>query len=101
MEVLLKLINALFKLLFAEAILFSPIIILIAASGGNLSRVIKYLVLFSLAVAPHLLWKKYNNLIQGERRSITIMAFSLIVGVLIFIGFSGILLASCAGHPPI
>ena len=100
MTVLTKILKAIFVVLFVEAILFAPVVLMVAVAGKEVSRTLKYVVPFFVALTPYIIWKRTKPTISGARRSIVMMVLGLIVGFCFLLFFTGLMMASCAGHPP-
>jgi len=96
----LKILNVILKVLFVEAILFLPIVLLVATAGHDFSRILRYAILFVTAFIPHIIWKKTQ-----ERLAIsgcqTFLFVSICLSFSYLVYFTGFLIASCAGHPPL
>lgn len=101
MNVLTKALNIVLLILFAESLLFVPIVLLIAAAGNDLTRIMKYVFLFLAALLPYLVWRMTMRIVPRKRFGILVVISGLIGGTCFLLFFSGILLASCAGHPPL
>ena len=100
MTVLTKIMNGIFVVLFIEAILFAPVVFMVAVTGNEIIRTMKYAGLFLVALMPYLIWKKVKPTISISRRNIVLMVLGLIAGICFLLSFSGLMLVSCAGHPP-
>ena len=100
MTALARILKAIFVVLFVEAILFAPVVLMVAIAGKEVVRTLKYVVLFLVAVIPYIIWKRTKPMISGDNRSIVLMALGLIMGFCFLLFFTGVLMASCAGHPP-
>jgi predicted neutral ceramidase superfamily lipid hydrolase len=100
MAVLTRILNSIFVVLFVEAILFAPVVLMVAVAGKGVVRTLKYAVPFLVAIMPYIIWKRTKPALSGTRRSFVLMLLGLIVGVCFLLFFSGLMLASCAGHPP-
>ena len=99
MTVLTKIMKGIFTVLFIEAILFLPVVIMVAVAGNEMIRTMKYAVLFLIALMPYLIWKKVKPTISMSRQNIVLMVFGLIAGIGYLLSFSGLMLVSYAGHP--
>jgi hypothetical protein len=100
MSALTKIMNGIFAVLFIEAILFLPIVFMVAFTGNELIRTMKYAGLFLVAFMPYLIWRKIKPTISMSRRNIILMVLGLMAGICFLLSFSGLILVSCAGHPP-
>jgi len=100
MMVLAKILKTIFVVLFVEAILFAPVVLMVAVVGKEVVRTLKYAVPFLVAIMPYLIWKRTKPTISGDRRSMVLMVLGLIVGFCFLLFFTGLMMASCAGHPP-
>jgi len=95
-----RLMNGIFAILFIEAILFAPIAFMVAVARNEIIRTLKYAGPFLVALMPYLIWKKVKPTISISRRNIVLMVLGLIAGICFLLSFSGLMLVSCAGHPP-
>src|SRR4030042_4184781 len=96
MTVLTKIMKGLFTVLFIEAILFLPVVIMVALAGNEMIRTMKYAGLFLIALMPYLIWKKVKPTISMSRRNIVLMVLGLIVGIGYLLSFSTLMLVSYA-----
>lgn len=97
MDILKKILNGVLLTLFIEAILFLPAVIMVATLG-DLTRTIKYLIPFLLALLPYIVMRKTKA--TTRRLNIIVLVLALLVSICFLIFFSGLTLISCAGHPP-
>ena len=100
MSALTKIMNGIFVVLFIEAILFLPIVLMVAVTGNEMIRTMKYALLFLIALMPYLIWKKVKPTASISRRNIVLMVLGLIACIGYLLSFSGLMLVSYAGHPP-
>jgi hypothetical protein len=100
MTILTRILTIIFVILFIEAILFAPVVLMVAVAGKEVVRTLKYTVPFLVAVMPYLIWKRTKPTISGDRRSIVSVVLGLIVATCYLLLFTGLMMASCAGHPP-
>ncbi len=100
MTTLAKILKVIFVILFIEAILFAPVVLMVAIYSTEIVRILKYAVPLFVALMPYIIWKRTKPSISGDRRSIVLMVLGLIVCSCYLLFFTGLMLASCAGHPP-
>jgi hypothetical protein len=100
MTILAKILKAIFVVLFVEAILFAPVVLMVAIAGNPVVRILKYVLLFLVAIMPYIIWKRTKPSISGDRRSIVFIVLGLIMGFCFLLFFTGLMMASCVGHPP-
>ena len=100
MTVLTKITKGILIVLFIEAILFLPVVFMLAVAGNEMIRTMKYAALFLIALMPYLIWKKVRPTISMNRRNIVLMILGLIAGIGYLLSFSALILVSYAGHPP-
>ena len=86
--------------LFAEAILFAPVVLMAASAGNEASRTVKYAVPFFIALMPFFIWKRTKSKIGSEGCSKLLLIFGLIIGICFLVYFAGLLVVSSSGHPP-
>ena len=99
MEALRKILNTVFTVLFVEAVLLAPAVIIVATLG-DFARTLKYLIPFLVALMPPLILKISKNRITINRHNIIPMILVLVVSIGFLVFFSGLTLITCAGHPP-
>ncbi|MGD0209519.1 MAG: hypothetical protein ABSC14_00900 [Desulfomonilia bacterium] len=108
MDVLKKILNGLLMALFVEAILFTPFLFMILIDGiiikgdvfGTMLGTWKYTVPFLVALIPYIIVKKTKPNITPSTFNIALMLMVLVAGSCFLVYFSGLILISCAGHPP-
>ena len=99
MEVLKKILNGVLLMLFIEAILFAPVVFMVAI-GSDVTRTLKYFIPFLIALLPQIILKKTKTKISTNRQNIVMMILALLASICFLAFFSGLTLFSCAGHPP-
>ena|SRR3972149_10154304 len=95
-----KILNVIFVILFVEAILFAPVVLMIATAGNEASRTMKYAVPFFVALMPYLILRRTKHKIGDDGYSKLLLALGLIIGICFLVFFTGIMVTSCSGHPP-
>jgi multisubunit Na+/H+ antiporter MnhC subunit len=99
MDKLKKILFSIWKVLFVEGLLFSPVVLMIATQS-TFNRTLKYLLPFMAAILPYVIlkWARFNML--PNRINIAVVLTALIISFCFLAFFSVLLLESCAGHPP-
>ena len=83
--------------LFFEGLLFLPVVIAVGILS-DVTRTLEYLIPWVVATLPYVVMKKAPHRANAGNIAGTLLALIASVGYLVF--FSGLVLASCAGHPP-
>jgi uncharacterized membrane protein (GlpM family) len=99
MDILKKILNSVLMTLFIEAVLFAPVVIMVA-TVSDISRTMKYLIPFLIALLPYIIIRKAKIDITNSRHSIFMMILALVASICFLVYFSGLTLFSFAGHPP-
>ncbi|MGA2317894.1 MAG: hypothetical protein ABSG71_16150 [Thermodesulfobacteriota bacterium] len=99
MDALRKILNTVFTVLFVEAVLLTPAVIIVATLG-DFTRTLKYLVPFLVALMPRIILKITKNKIRTNKDNIIPVILVLVVSIGFLLFFSFLTLATCAGHPP-
>jgi len=99
MDALRKILNTVFTVLFVEAVLLTPAVIIVATLG-DFTRTLKYLVPFLVALMPRIILKITKNKIRTNKDNIIPVILVLVVSIGFLLFFSFLILATCAGHPP-
>jgi hypothetical protein len=99
MAVFTKIVSSIFVVLFIEAILFGPVVLLIAIFGSEIVRVLKYTGLCLVALIPYIIRKRAKGTVSITWRNTVFMAFGAIASICFFVWFTLLMLASFAGHP--
>ena len=100
MTALTKILRSIFVVLFIEAILFAPVVFMVAVAGNEILRTLKYAGLFLVALMPYIIWKKAKPTVSISRRNTVLMVLGVIVSICFLLSFTGLMMVSCAGHPP-
>ena len=100
MAALTKILNSIFVVLFIEAILFAPVVLIVAVAGKDIVRILMYAGPFLAALMPYIIWKKAKPTVSISRRNNVLMVLGVIVSLCYLLFFTGLMMVSCAGHPP-
>ena len=100
MAVLIKILSGIFVMLFIEAILFAPVILLVAVFGSEIVRTLKYAGLSLVALMPYIIWKRAKGSVSVTRRNAVFIVPGVIASTCFLLWFTFVMLGSFAGHPP-
>ena len=97
--VLTKILSTIFVVLFIEAVLLAPVVLLIAIFGSEMARTLKYAGLSLVAVMPYIIWKRTKGTVSTTWRNAFFIVFGVIAAICFFLWFTFLMLASFVGHP--
>jgi len=100
MAIATKILNVIFNILFVEAILFTPAVLMIATSASEASRTLKYEIPLIFALTPYFIRRKTKDKIDQLNQNKFVLVLVLIAGICFLVSFTGLMVASCSDHPP-
>jgi hypothetical protein len=94
-----NLLNVVALTLFVEGIVFAPVVLLIAVAGSGPVRVVKYVALVAVGLAPYVIWRKARPTVSRGRGATMLIVLGLIACLGVVLLLTPLMLTTCSGHP--